>query len=599
MGRRGTAAAAAAGTALLLMVAAGIPAASATWVTSEFSDGGSSTLDCGADAPVESSAWARAVSGSGGALLPALAGLTVSNAAPATESRSSASAALRLGNDGWSSTVDLGGLGPPPGGVTALATGTGLYTEYARATARGLSVAAAGAVTTSADGSVSLGSASSGAAQAVTLHLSEVLAPVIAGPASPVAPGELADVRISAGTLGARAEYDSCPVLWAPSALDSHLSRTYLVTDVGLRFDSQAVRTAAATTDAALAALQSELNGLQPAGTAVTGPALTGITQSLSSALDLELLGIRLGLGRVNSVKTGVTFDLSAARALLRGTITDGLVTIDLATGRVTADLAALFGEVHGTSGLNGQPPNSSVLTPEVLGELSKRIGGIVTGFVDGALSTALQTAVTSAATVVDIDADVTATVPPPLNLGAPVVHANAISLKTTMTGTLGSFLGAPGQPRPAVSAKATILAPLLSDVLAPLLSPLQSAVVTPFATTVAARVGSTVLSSVSSSALARASTATTEATRSTVPTLLSALAPALSTLADLLDVTVNAQPDQPRGADPPAPAVEGRYQVSAIQVALRGLDGARLLSISLASAAVGPNHKRPAPPLP
>ncbi|WP_210479410.1 choice-of-anchor G family protein [Naasia sp. SYSU D00948] len=581
---RRSAALLAAGTAALVVLAGTVSPTTAAWVVEQYDRGTASTLDCASGAAVDGSAWSQVIGATGPDPVPALPGLSVTNIAPGLESTPSDSAAVSLGADGWSSTVDIAAL--DPSGGTGLAAGAGLYSQVARATAGGLSVAAAGAVTAAADGAVALDTAAPASSRSLTLRLSEVLAPVLAGAGSAVEPDELADVRLTVGALGARARYDSCPVLWSPSQLASHLSRSYLLTDLTAGFDSSAVRTAVATLDESLAALQTQLNALRPPGTPVTGAALTTVTQALTSALRVTVLGIPVQLGRVDSVTAGTAFDLTAARSLLTGTISDGSVTIDLATGRITADLDSIFAETHHTSRLNGLAPNSKVLTPEVLAALSTRVGALLTGFVDGALSAALDTAITSASTVVDTRASLDVIL-------APLVHANALALTTRISGSLGSFLGTAGEPRPAVASTVTVLNGLLSAVLTPLLVPLAAAIEIPMATTVASAVGSAVLAGVSSSASQAATSTTQQATHTTVPALLTALRPALDALRRVVDVTANAQPDSPGGVDPPAPAVEGRYMVSALNVAALDLAGSRLLSVHLASAAVGPNAKR------
>src|SRR5690606_21247197 len=109
-------------------------------------------------------------------------------------------------------------------------------------------------------------------------------------------------------------------------------------------------------------------------------------------------------LGGTTTLSVAVDTDLSAVQNLVTGTLSDGAVGVDLGDGAVEVDLDALFGAAYASStGLNGQPPNTAVLTPEVLGELSTRAGSMRVSMVNTTIAPALLAAVESTSVRVDI----------------------------------------------------------------------------------------------------------------------------------------------------------------------------------------------------
>jgi hypothetical protein len=77
------------------------------------------------------------------------------------------------------------------------------------------------------------------------------------------------------------------------------------------------------------------------------------------------------------------------------------------------------------------------------------------------------------------------------------------------------------------------------------------------------------------------------------VPAFLVALDPVLSAVRALVDVTVNARPDQPGSVGEPDDPEAGRWYQSAIHVGVVDDSAASVAEFYLANASVGPNALR------
>jgi hypothetical protein len=594
--RRGIAALAAV-VAGAVAVALAVTPSAASWVDREWISAPVTSLRCGDAATVNATAWGRVATGSVGASsldpVAAIDGIVVANAAPATaSSAASAAATTSLGSDAWSSALDLSVLsGLSVGGGLTLPTGasTGVYTQYGRATSGGVSVGASGAVTSASGGVVALESPASATPRVADLRLSGLLDASL--PGLGVTTAQLADVALRVGTIGAIASYDSCSPLWSGAAPGSALTRDYLLQDLGVDFTSSTVSGFASGLRASLTSLESSLDALLPPGTTITGSALTSITSALSSALNLSVLGVGISLAQVDSVKVGVDVDLAPVRALVTGTLSDGVVGVDLGTGRVSADLEALFGAAYGTSGLNGLAPNTSVLTAPVLAALSSRVGVLLQGFATGVIQPALTAALQAATVTAVIDAH--------LRTRAGVVNVVGLELVATITGTAAGFTT--GSPAPTVTAVASeassgVLTPLLGLLglsLTGLVNGVQAAVVAPLLSTVVPAIGSAVVTPVMTSAATQAAAFSSTLTGTTIPGVLTALAPALTALRTLVAVVANARPDAAGSVGAPVASAAGRYFETALCVRVVNGSAAQVARFDLANASVGPNALR------
>jgi hypothetical protein len=573
------------GLATVVVAAIGIPVSAASWVDREWVTTSVGALDCDDAGVVNSTAWGRVLTGalSGQSLSPVAAvdGVTVSNLAPATSSSaSSAATTTSLGSDAWTTALNLTtlpGLSVGAGVALPFGTNTGAYTQYGRATSSGLSVGASGAVTSAGSGVVALETPAAATPRVATLQLSTLLDASL--PGLGVTAGRLTDAKLRIGTVGAIASYASCDPLWNGSAPGGALVREYLVNDLGLDVTSTLVTDLATSITGSLTTLEATLDAL--AGAKAVPAALQSV---LNSALNLNIAGLGISLGTVDSLSVAVDVDLAPVRALVTGTLTDGVVSVNLGTGVVTADLEALFGAAYSSStGLNGQAANTSVLTPAVLGAISTRVGALVTTLLTTTITDALTTAIDNTSVVVSLAAK--------LKVGT----TTALQLTSTFTGTIGGFTGVAGHTAPVAVSNIAVLPGLglLAVTINAVLGPLTTGLVSAVATTVLPSVASTVVTPLKATAVAAVTSTISGLTGTTVPAFVTALGGVVTALDTLVDVTINARPDAAGSVGSPAATAAGRYFETALHVGVVNGSAASLASLFFASASVGPNSLR------
>jgi hypothetical protein len=146
----------------------------------------------------------------------------------------------------------------------------------------------------------------------------------------------------------------------------------YQIDGANLDFDSATIAALVGTIDTSVAALQ---------------PTVDNLGLAMQSSLDAALSG--LGLGPVVTSLAVSAPDLAGTvDGLTTGTLTSGGVTIDLDSGAISVDLDAFLA-------LNGQLPNTEILTSAVIGQISASILAQLTTLTDS-IEAALQAAVNS-----------------------------------------------------------------------------------------------------------------------------------------------------------------------------------------------------------
>lgn len=581
-------------TATVAVAAATLVApSSAAWTDVEYIASEAGTLVCDGVTPaVDARAWGRVLSAAlAGASLDSIAstdGISVSNLDPATTSTgvNDAGGQQFLAADAWVSPLSLNALNLvslAPGVTLPLNAGTGVYSQYGRATASGVMTGASGAVTTAAGGLVSLDGPGTSAPRLGTLRLSTVLDSVL--PGLGVGTGQLADVDLEIGAVGSVTSLDGCDALWDASSLASELDRDYLVASLGLGLTSNVLSGLGQSLDAALVSLQTTLNSTLNAD--VPGALVDTLEGTLLGPLD-ALAGISLGSDPLTVSVTGAV-DLTSVRGLLTNTLSDGVVSVNLSTGRLSVDLAALLGDAYADSnGLNGRGPNTSVLTPDVINALLVRVSTILEDFISSTVQDALLAALLNTVVVVDIGIE--------LDVFALLANRpDALKITATVTGSLGGLAGRAGYAAPSTSYSTgfnltgitlvdsaieavvgSLLAVALPLALGTVLPSVSSAVVSPLLATLEGLISSTVAGIVGT----------------TLPAVVTQLGGVLTVLSSVVRVLLNAQPDQPNGVAAPAVASTGRWFVSALHVGVVN-GGASLLDVWAASSSVGPYAKR------
>lgn len=430
----------------------------------------------------------------------------------------------------------------------------GVYNQWGQAPSTGQSAGAAGLVSNS--GAIGLTGTSADATlpDSATITPSTLL-PAVAG---------LADATIRVGAVASSSQLDWCRTLEnrvTDPAAPAVVTRSYGIARVDVRSTSPVIAGVATGTAAASTAQQTTINGLAgPTGllsTSLTAALRTVVTPALGS----------LSLGATATTSATVTLNLSPVSALLTETLTDGVVTINLADGTLNVRLDGLLG---GTNGLNNLGPNTElVLNATVVNEIVSRVGTLLDSW---------STRVVNAATTAVDNATVTATTTIPLSLsGLQVANVTA-----TVSGTLSQVRAGTAT----VTASATILpglSVLTQNIVNPILAAITGALGPAGRLTIATSVAAAV-NPVVTTALTTFGTSVATATAPVV-TMVSAL---FGGLRQVLSLAVNVQPDQPNA--PPTPTARaGEYQVSALRVRLvnAGIDAA---AVWLARSWAGPN---------
>lgn len=581
-----------AGVAAAVGLAIAVPPSSASWIDQEWIAASLDSGQCGTTAFVDTNAWSAFLAGDQGGVpladAPALGALAVENLAPATASSGSSTAtASSLGSDAWSTTLPLTGLAGLDLGGTALPFGpsTGSVTQFGRATAAGVAASAAGAVALGSDGVAAL-ELPGATARSLDLSLDALLAPTLAALGNP--PDRLTDLRVSVGSSGAIAGLDACDPLWNGLDPVDSATRDYLIDDLDISFRSDAITGFADAVRSSLTSLEATLDAIRPPGTPVTGSALTTITASLTTALNFSLFGIGNSLASVNSVTAGVDVELDPAIALVTGSLSDGVVSIDLGTGELTADFDALWDIAEGGgTGLNARPANSELFTLPVITELNDRVRALLTDFVTGVVRPAVLAAID--------DATVTTVVDVTLRNQLLFINLAGVRLESTITGTVEGYQT--GSPAPTVSSVASetstnILGAILSLIgmgLPSLLNAIENSVEAPLVATTVPAVASSVVTPWKASAAAAVTPWASGLTGMTLGLTMSQLSVPIAAIWGRVPIVVNAQPDAAGAVGSPIAEEPGRVIQSAL--ALRVLDAAGdpVATIFVASAAVGP----------
>ncbi|WP_432563738.1 choice-of-anchor G family protein [Kineococcus sp. SYSU DK003] len=401
-------------------------------------------------------------------------------------------------------TTDLTGVLSLP----LAGTNLGAYAQYAHAGSDGKATAAAGLI--SDTGALTLGSAST-LGDAASLDLAK-LAPATAA---------LAGVRLNVGALGARATIDGCQAANGAASPE----RSYGIATLNLRTAVPAVKAVGTTLTTQLGVLSSTVDGLET---------------SLQSTLKNVAAPLLAGSAATSTSTVNITLDLTALSNELLAPLSDGVVTLDLRTGLVTVDLAALLA---GSGGLNGQAPNTEL----ALTTLSTAVPARATTLLNTWKTQVQQrlTAVLNAAAV-----ELRLSVPPALGIGTPKVLA--------IDSTLGGLLQGSGTIRLDGAAAVGSLLSSLTGVLLPALG----------------AVVNTALFAAPTGAVPTLVAALTPAISAVGP----ALAPVMSALAAVLTLTVNVQDDPATGV----------HRVSALRIGVLPSTPAGT-ELRLATAVVGP----------
>lgn len=574
----------------------------AAWQDSEWVHGdgaiGTSSFSCGEDVGYTANSSSRFLAGSvAGQDLDTVAdlrglnvtktgteGVSVSPATAPEITRTETTAAygnpLDVGVLGSVAGLDLTGLGTGlPGGSA------GAVNQVATSVATGRSVAASGLVSDSGGVLVTDTTPTEALPEPATLDLGRALAGV-------VDLRSISDVGLEVGAVGSSAQLDGCGLLedevWGPAAptaagagTEAPTVRPALLAATG----TTSVRAAAAdggesprvTRDYGIAALDLRIDSplvsslttavdgtvrdLDRAVAEVAGPGGL-LANAVRADIGTRLLGGTLSIGSVRGDVTVRGVDVATTLAPLTSEpLTDGVVTVDLATGIVRVDLAQLVGDR--SSGLNGLPPNTEiVLDAELVDALTVRLTAMLDAWTQ-------RVTVLLTSTLRELRLQVALDVQLLGLFGRP-----AVELAIRADGGLGTIAddGTTVSVVPKLLGTDLGLGAVVGLLVGGLTQGLPG-----------------VVKGVAKGLVAQVTAVSGTLAAATGP-LVAAVAPVLRALPALLSVQVNVQRDVPGSRDGRY-ARTGAYSVTAIRIGVLGTGGGTPLArVDLASSTVGPN---------
>ncbi|CAQ03012.1 choice-of-anchor G family protein [Clavibacter sepedonicus] len=451
--------------------------------------------------------------------------------------------------------LDLSGLslGLPAGSAGAL-------NQYARVSETGVATGASGLVSDSGGVGVTSGTPPASLPGRATISLGRVLPAVT----------DVTDASLAVGAVASRSTLDWCAAresdVWGDGSV-SGVTRDYGIAGLDLRVASPAVSglTSAVNTTTATA--------LPAAATSLSGT--TGLVGQLITAR-IGALVKTLGLGALTGTitVTGVDAAATAVAPLLTHPLrsADGTVVVDLVTGTVRVDLAALLGS--GPGGLNGLGPNSEIVVDAaLLNAVSARVGALVdarSAEIRAAMTTALQ----GVRIVIDVSTVISATVSV---AGLGLTTAEILRLAVQFDGTLAQLAAGtvPIAVTPTVLPTSGLVGAAVNALLGTLLgvnSPLALGALLDgsLTTGLVAPIVSTVTNALTAPVTTLGATLAGLSAR-----LVTAVAAVVNPLPSVVSLMVNVQPDQP-GAPPGAtalpavpPDTSAEYEVTALRIGL------------------------------
>lgn len=577
-----------AGVAILAVVAATLPGlalTNATWTEREYDVGTISTLRCDGNTDLTSRATSRFLYGSlSGQSLDTVAGVTgiVSTNNGTTQTPVAGTPGASASGTGYAAPLSATAINSAVLAGTAvslpLTWPTGVYQQYARALDTGASNSASGAVSNS--GAIDTG------APGLSPSVGSLSLNTLPGIGTTL--GNLANVALTVGAVASTASLDGCSYAWTggtPTA--AQLDRKYLLSSLGATATSPTVAALFNTTGSITSLVQTDVTGefgtsvtSGEAETAISASGLGALTSAVSAGLLsplLNSLGVTLqvnGSSPSQVSSTVISVNLAPVTTLLSSTLTDGVVSVNLANGTIGVDIGALSG------GLNNRDPNTELLTDAQVLDISARVNTMLTNQI-GLIRTALTSALNSATVAVNLTVI--------LKAGS----QDVLSVRVGYSGTLKQFVDGT-TTTPLVTFTGPTITVLGSGLVQTALNLFGITTVLGGILGTVSTVTGAVLDAAQLEAydeLLGAQLDTILASATTLETAaMAVLSPLLVAVGTLLSITLNAQPDQPNGGTKPAasPQVD-EFFVSALKVS--AVNGATsLLNLWLATSSVGAN---------
>jgi hypothetical protein len=291
--------------------------------------------------------------------------------------------------------------------------------QYGRAASTGLVVGGSGAVSTAGVLDTATQAVGSGLPDLATVDVRALVTPTSLSTAlgSTAAADVTGGLRLVPGTVASTTTRDAC-------ISRNTTTRAYGVSGLRLEAVSASLRAAATTADAAATSIQNAIT------TTGTGSVTTTSASTVNTVLlaRQQLLNLMMPGGSTATLSMSVPVNVPTAMSAVTGqTLGTGPVRLDLSTGLMTVDLAAL---TSATTGVNGLPANTEVLTSAIMTAASTSVSTLLPAYqtqVTGAISTALSTSVAT------LTVSTTYSL---LNLGVLITEPSVL----TFTGTLNQL---------------------------------------------------------------------------------------------------------------------------------------------------------------
>lgn len=432
--------------------------------------------------------------------------------------------------------------------------------QYGNAASNGQVVGGSGAVSNTGV----LNTALAGAPDLATVDVRALVTPTLLATALGATPA--ADVtgglRLIPGTVGSTTTRDSC-------IERNTSSRAYTVSGLRLEAESASLRAAATQTTSAATTIQN--------ATASTGAIATQSAANVHTVLTNRqaLLNLLTPSGTSGTLSLSVPVNVpGAVSSLTAQTLGAGTpVQLNLATGRMTVDLAAL---TSASTGVNGLAPNTEVLTATVLNAARSSVGTLLPAYQTSVLN-AISTALNTSVATLRITSTLTL-----LNLG--LVQE---PLALTYTGTLNQLYAAQGGTVAVSVGVSNSCGLATTGSCTTVRNDLNSASgQTDLRTAVANALTTTVYGTATAAQPQGQITTAVTTAQTTLQSLLAALPNAVS-------AQVNVQADV-AGARPVVPLDTGEIGVTALRIG--SVPAGRTAWLAFGGSAAGPNVYLPAP---
>ena len=596
VGRKTKAIIAVISSAAAVVAAVGVVPSLAGWTHTEVDHGVLSALGCSTPGTFTSQGWGQEIAGevanvSLDSHLAGVLGVTVNSGVPSSTATggvgTSPGGLNSWGNDAWSSDLQAGALNAitlNAGLSVPVGANLGAESQYGQATSTGSAKGASGAITTASGGLVSLNNPGGSAPGVGSIDLDSALSSAIGSQLGGMV-SKLANASLDVGALGSLTSVDSCNDLWTGVSDASKVARSYVLAKLGLKFTSSAVGDLVSNTSTDVSALGSTLNALEPDGSILNS---ASITSALTSAISNTTSLLPVSIGGPTTGKVGVDFDLSSVTHLLTGSISDGPVSVNLDSGQISIDLAKL----QTANSLNGLGANTELITPDTIATIEADLESLIDNLTD-AVTNALNAVVAAAGVTVEVKTDVK------------VAGIDAASLDIHLSGTLAQFTDPTKRSQISisidsptiVSGAAGLLSAVLSFVglssLTQLLTIVTTSLTSSLASSLPALIASVATNAVDTTAIAAVSSTLGTLTSTVFSLAVPALDTVVNVVRDVVELTVNAQPDQSGSIGSPEPAMTGALFESALGLnVLDGPSGSPTISLFLGSSAVGPNTR-------